>query len=319
MQKISAFITAVLVTSMLTACGGTDTARVTSVKSTVSKTIESEVTTVSETDTLSAESEKITTETYVEPVESVSDTEAVEEAETAHWDTIVYDTIHVLNANEWFYAATDWVAGYEEHETLCMVSEAVNRLNVPDEVTSYLYEQSATYKDWVDNDKPIRNISSGVKDFDSDGVIETLYAINYLYNEGVDIVIYNEKDGIVYWSGDDSDGDYVDGNVGYYFVSDPVVECQSFWIEAVGETFTTWEGENMYFTDDNMFISCCWDVDMYPYAGNHYYRLVSDNGEYHIEYVGRGAWITDWDDTAGERVYYRKTLVEGDVPCVLIQ
>lgn len=81
MKKTNALIAAVLVTSMLTSCGGTDTAEMTSAESTVSETTESEVTeateaaTVSETDTLSAESEETTTETSAEPVENVAETE----------------------------------------------------------------------------------------------------------------------------------------------------------------------------------------------------------------------------------------------------
>lgn len=67
MKKTNALIAAVLVTSMLTACGGTDTAEMTSAESTVSETTAA---TVSETDTLSAESEETTTETAVEDLKT---------------------------------------------------------------------------------------------------------------------------------------------------------------------------------------------------------------------------------------------------------
>ena len=73
MKKTNAFIAAILAASMLTACGGTDTAEVTSAESTASETTAA---TVSETDTLSAESEETTT---VSEVEVTADTEEVDE------------------------------------------------------------------------------------------------------------------------------------------------------------------------------------------------------------------------------------------------
>lgn len=69
MKKTNAFIAAALAASMLTACGGTDTAEVTSAESTTAAT-------VSETDTMSAESEETTT---VSEVEVTADTEEVDE------------------------------------------------------------------------------------------------------------------------------------------------------------------------------------------------------------------------------------------------
>ncbi len=67
MKKTNAFIAAVLATSMLTACGGTDTAEMTSAESIVSETTAA---TVSEADTTSAESEETTEkETAEEPIE----------------------------------------------------------------------------------------------------------------------------------------------------------------------------------------------------------------------------------------------------------
>lgn len=210
MKRTNALIAAVLVTSMLTSCGGTDTAEMTSAESTVSETTESEVTeatTISETDTLSAESEKTTAETSAEPVESVSDTEAVEETETAHWDTIVYDTTIKTDITGWELKAEN----IDKSNTTYTVSEAVELSGIPDVVTSYLYENSSTYKMCTDNNKEIRGIVSGVKDFDSDGVDETFYAVNYLlYDEGwtpsigrlgafpSDIVIYDTEEGKVY-------------------------------------------------------------------------------------------------------------------------
>ncbi len=72
MKKTNAFIAAALAASILTACGGTDTAEMTSAESTMSET-----TTVSETDTMSAESEETTTETVNDS--EVGDTYDVEE------------------------------------------------------------------------------------------------------------------------------------------------------------------------------------------------------------------------------------------------
>lgn len=73
MKKTNAFIAAALITSMLTSCGGTDTAEITSSESTTTAT-------VSETDTLSAESEETTTEaTTVSEVEVTADTEEFDE------------------------------------------------------------------------------------------------------------------------------------------------------------------------------------------------------------------------------------------------
>lgn len=67
MKRTNALIAAILVTSMLTSCGGTDKAEMTSAESTVSETTAA---TVSETDTLSAESEETTSETAVEDLKT---------------------------------------------------------------------------------------------------------------------------------------------------------------------------------------------------------------------------------------------------------
>lgn len=317
MKRTNALIAAVLAASMLTSCGGTDTAEMTSAESTVNETTAA---TVSETDTLSAESEETTTETSAEPAETISDTEAVEEAETAHWDTIVYDTTNTFDVTDWEgnIDYPDWYNASSTSETEHTLSEMIDNLNVPDEVTSYLYEQSATYMDWVDNDKPIRNISSGVKDFDSDGATETLYAINYLYNRKSDIIVYSEDKGVVYWSGNDTTDLSGLGNIGCYFVSDPVVECHSTSIDDdFYAEFSTWEAANMYFTDDNIFVGCDWRFDKYNWVTNYYFKLVFDNGSYHIEPVGKAGWGIHWQDT--ENGIYRETYVDGDIPCVLIQ
>ena len=72
MKKTNAFIAAILAASMLTACGGTDTAEVTSAENTVSETTAA---TVFETDTMSAESiAETTTENTVTGDVSVDDT-----------------------------------------------------------------------------------------------------------------------------------------------------------------------------------------------------------------------------------------------------
>lgn len=67
MKKTNALIASVLVTSMLTSCGGTDTMEMTSAESTVSETTESEVTEVTEAATVSetdiAVKESIVTDT----------------------------------------------------------------------------------------------------------------------------------------------------------------------------------------------------------------------------------------------------------------
>lgn len=83
MKKTNALIAAILVTSMLTSCGGTDTAEMTSAESTVSETTTA---TVSETDTLSAESEETTSETTEkETVEEPID-EPVIETDDLDWE-----------------------------------------------------------------------------------------------------------------------------------------------------------------------------------------------------------------------------------------
>ena len=78
MKKANAFIVAALAASMLTSCGGTDMAEVTSAESTVSETTAAAV---SETGTLSAESEETTTEAAVgEPIdEPVTETDDLED------------------------------------------------------------------------------------------------------------------------------------------------------------------------------------------------------------------------------------------------
>ena len=82
MKKANAFITAALAASMLTSCGGIDTAEMTSAESTASETTAA---VVSETDTLSAESEETTTETTEketaeEPIdEPVTETDDLED------------------------------------------------------------------------------------------------------------------------------------------------------------------------------------------------------------------------------------------------
>lgn len=86
MKKANAFIAAALAASMLTSCGGTDTAEVTSAESTVSETTAAAV---SETGTLSAESEETAAEAVNDSevgdpydVEEIPDETFIEEAES---------------------------------------------------------------------------------------------------------------------------------------------------------------------------------------------------------------------------------------------
>ena len=320
MKKIKAVIIAILMVGTLSACEENGNVGIANgVVSSVSNL--TEVATVFETTEATTLTESLTEDvTSVEPVESVSDTEAIEEVENTHWDTIVYDTTSELDATDWW----EFPDGYGEHNdlvTFYTISEALNHANVPDEVTSYLYEHSEVYRTCVDNDAEVRNMSSGVKDFDLDGVSETLYAVNYydIAWASTDIVIYNEIDGVVYWSGNDTDLD-TRGlmNVGCYFTTDPAAGCQSMWVDSYYyENCITWEDDAMYFTDDNVFIACDWRLDKYNGVSNDYYRVISDNGIYHIEYVGSGIWRIREDDTTDN--LYRITVVSGDIPCILIQ
>lgn len=317
MKKTNALIAAVLAASMLTACGGTDTAEVTSAESTVSETTGSEVTEATEATTLT---ESITDGvTSVEPVESVSDTEAIEKAENTHWDTIVYDITSRCDITNWFWGDDEVVDATPEWQgkTEYTIQEALLLFDVPDVVTSYLEEHSESYKSRVDDNTLIRNISVGHKDFDLDGVVEDFYAVNYLYNHGVEIVICRD-DEVVYWNGNGLDGmsRLRFSNVGCYFASDPITDCAVAGADLVVEEHITHEGENMYFTDDNIFISCFWAETMGSSIWNEYFRVVSDAGEYRIEYVGRGSWFSNQDDD--DKIhFYRTAVVEGDIPCVL--
>lgn len=326
MKKTNAFIAAALAASMLTACGGTDTAEVTSAESTVSETTAA---TVPETDTLSAESEETTTKTSVEPVESVSDTEAVEEAENTHWDNIVYDTTLKTDVTDWELNAENYV----RTGMVCTLVEALQFSDMPDVVKAYLYENSSTYKMCFDKDTEIQGIVGGVGDFDSDGVEEAFYAVNYvLYDDGwtpsigrlgafpSDIVIYDAAEETVYLC-DNSEVTYV----GCYFESDPAAEWESLdtrWYE--------WcyvcEGENMYFTEDNIFISCnLGAMEYYDFAGadNCYNKLVYENGKYTIQSIGTAGWCLSVPLSEVEYVeadeLYRRAYTDGDIPCVLIQ
>lgn len=83
MKKTNALITAVLVTSILTACGGTDTAEMTSAESTVSETTAA---TVSEKDTLSAEIEEATSETTKKETAEEPIDEPVIETDDLDWE-----------------------------------------------------------------------------------------------------------------------------------------------------------------------------------------------------------------------------------------
>lgn len=314
MKKTNAFIAAALITSMLTSCGGTDTAEITSSESTT-------VATVSETDTLSAESEETTTETSVETTASVSDTEAVEEAENTHWDTIVYDTTLKVDATEW--GSDENAVNSVNPNTFCTIAEAIERANVPDEITAYWYENSSMYKWHFDNDTKIRGVVSGIKDFDSDGVDETLYALNYIsyYDEAFvltssEIAVYDKEDGVIHGV---SHGVM---NVGCYFASDPAVECKSPDTSRYGE-YLTCEGTNMYFTEDNIFISCVFGLNDWGYASayNYYDRLIYENGEYRVESVGNAGWRfnilpSDVEYTETHELY-RTASVDGDVPCII--
>lgn len=133
-----------------------------------------------------------------------------------------------------------------------------------------------------------------------------------------DIVVYSENVGVVYWSGNDTTDFSGLGNIGCYFVSDPVVECHSTSIDDDFYTeFSTWEAANMYFTDDNVFVGCNWRFDKYNCVTNYYFKLVFDNGAYHIEPVGKAGWGAKQQDT--ENGVYRETFVDVDIPCVLIQ
>lgn len=84
MQKISAFITAVLVTSMLTACGGTDTAEMTE----TSAETEGSVTTVSEE----------TTDTVSETTETINETTTVETTIVTEIQTVLSEDIYELDS-----------------------------------------------------------------------------------------------------------------------------------------------------------------------------------------------------------------------------
>lgn len=346
MKKINALIASVLTASLFTSCGGTDTAEMTetSAEKEGSVTMVSEETTatVSETDTLSAESEETTTETSAEPVETVSNTEAVEESNAVHWDTMVYDTTSKVDVTDWerLGGEDEITATVVDSGTSCVLSAEVARLNIPDAVTSYLYENSETYKISFDNNEAIRGIASGVKDFDSDGVNETFYAVNYFapyHDESIyddwtpsigrmgsypsDIVIYDNAEEKVYPCNTDTDLTCV----GFYYASDPAMTCESLDTSLYGD-YATFEGTNMYFTDDNVFISCNLGVVDYMFRAstrNCYTKLVYENGEYRTQSIGSAGWglsvpFTDADIEATEdHKCYRYVYADDNVPCII--
>lgn len=331
-MKYIKIILAAITALTMTACSDTNTAEVTDTsaetKESITTVSEKTTETVSETDTLSAESEETTTKTSVEPVESVSDMEAIEEAENTHWDTIVYDKTLVVDVTDWKLETENVV----KSDTICTLAEALELSGMPDAVTAYLYENSSTYKMCFDNNEEIRGIASGVKDFDSDGVEETFYAVNYLWYDWElstvagrhgalqsDIVVYDTTDEKVYLC--DTAADNYVTHVGCYFACDPAAECKSLDTSRYEECFT-WEGTNMYFTEDNIFISCNLEAMDIGFADayNRYNRLVYENGEYRVESVGTAGWclnVPPFADDVDVPDCYRTASVTGDVPCIL--
>lgn len=333
MKRTNALIAAALAASMLTSCGGTDAAEMTSAESTVNETTANETiemsdtATESDTETTPAESDVVT-----DSVALTLDTESdaaidpvVENTDDPRWEALVCDLTQKYDITDWENGAdtseeyADVTSNEDTAEpidkTLCTIQEAIDRLNIPDAVTSYLNENSLMYQNHLNNNELIRNISSGVKDFDFDGTDEMFYAVNYLHDKGSDIVIYRENDGIVYWNGTD-----IISNVGYYFESDPIMQRIAMNSDDPAyESYLTWEGSDMHFTDDNVFITADWSYNMTNDTRNMYYKVVSEAGVFRIEYVGKVCWCKGWEDTESGSTYYRHAYVDGDTPCILIQ
>lgn len=357
MKQKKAIVTAILAVSLLTACEKEENTGVTGnlvpsvvdfVNTTTATTenithteMSEEATTVATEVKTSAEL-LMETETAIEPVETVSNTEVVEESNAVHWDTMVYDTTSKVDVSDWerLGGEDEITATVVDSGTSCVLSAEVARLNIPDAVTSYLYENSETYKISFDNNEAIRGIASGVKDFDSDGVNETFYAVNYFapcHDESIyddwtpsigrmgsypsDIVIYDNAEEKVYPCNTDTDLTCV----GFYYASDPAMTCESLDTSLYGD-YATFEGTNMYFTDDNVFISCnlgemdyMWRADTY----NSYIKLVYENGEYKTQSVGTAGWylsipFTDADiEAAEDHKCYRYTYADDNVTCIV--
>lgn len=319
MKKIRVFILALLVSSTLTAC---EDVKQTDTTATVTNLNTQDTTVTDVTHGVTSDSvTEITSATEVQP-DAAIDT-VVENTDDPRWEALVCDLTQKYDITDWENGmgtgdtdvTTDEGTTEPVDKTLCTIQEAVDHLNIPDAVTSYLNENSLTYQDHLNNNALIRNISSGVKDFDSDGTDEAFYAVNYLYDKGSDIIIYRENDGVVYWSGTDRIA-----NVGYYFESDPVMQQIAMNSDdSAYESYLTWEGSDMHFTDDNVFITADWSYNMTNDTRNMYYKVVSEADVFRIEYVGKVCWSKGWEDTDSGATYYRNAYVDGDIPCILIQ
>lgn len=78
----------------------------------------------------------------------------------------------------------------------------------------------------------------------------------------------------------------------------------------------------MYFTDDNVFISCnlgASDIGL-ACANNYYNRLVYADEGYRVENIGSAGWSLNVPPFADPDVApdcYRTASVTGDIPCIL--
>lgn len=72
----------------------------------------------------------------------------------------------------------------------------------------------------------------------------------------------------------------------------------------------------MYFTDDNVFISCnLGEIDYmgWVYASNRYTKVVYDNGAYRLESVGNAGWGLSVPIGTPDEDCYRKAFVNDSV------
>ncbi|MCM1060856.1 MAG: hypothetical protein NC452_11265 [Eubacterium sp.] len=251
MKKTNAIIAAALAASILTSCGGTDTAEVTSAESTVSETTAA---TVSETDTMSAESEETTEITpapnsaELEPTPPVVDDGIFDPANPQlHLDRQDDAEYIEITENTKFYEcrySTDNVVNDEKSfNNSVLIQKAKELLESSDMVS----ERTATTKELLEEAKDVVNIDTtadieykfqqGITvDFDGDGKEESFMVFDTYMGEdsisGVGVIGFPMLEYIV----------FADSSGNVQLMEDPSVEVELYELKYNGFSHLALEG-----------------------------------------------------------------------------
>ena len=189
MKKTNALIAAALAASMLTACGGTDTAEVTSAENTVSETTAA---TVSETDTLSAESEETTAET----TEKETEEEPIEDDGVFSPSKLNYifsqnenaDYVEITEDTKFYecrYSQDNLVTDENSFKNNAAVQKAKEMLKSSDKVSAYIESQKEEIPTSFDisGDIDFKFMQAITADFDRNGKEESFMVFDTYMGE----------------------------------------------------------------------------------------------------------------------------------------